>query len=343
VFGTIGTSPAFNPNNRVPYAEQYELSLQRQLSSRDLLSLSYVGTQGHHLLVTQNANPVIPAFCAADPACVPGAEPSYDRGPFSSRNPNDIANGLNQFASEGYFSAIGNSAYHSFQIDYRHSSGPQQLLLGYTYSKAMDDASGFGEQVNPFDARLSRALSSFDLRHNFVVSYSYELPLGNLGGPKQLVNGWQLSGITTFSSGIPVYVFENDDRSLSGTQFAGPLPLGVDTPDFAGGSVHTLDPRKSPNHQYFDTGKFSPEPLGQLGTSRRRFFAGPGINNINVALAKNTRFGDRYNLEFRAELFNIFNHAQFQNVQGNINASNFGQATSARDPRIGQLALKFAF
>jgi hypothetical protein len=351
VFGTIGTSPAFNPSNQVPYAEQYELSLQRQLSRTDLVTLSYVGTQGHHLLVTQEANPVIHSLCVADPACVPNGEPSGDRGPFSSHSPSDIANGLNQFASEGYFSAIGNSAYHSLQIDYRHRSGPLQLLLGYTYSKSLDDGSGFGEQVNPFDPRLSRGLSAFDLRHNFVVSYSYEIPLRNLGGPKQLVDGWQVSGITTFSSGIPVYVFENDDNSLLGTTFAGPLPLGVDTPDFAGGTVQTYNARNlitpacatQPANYYFNRCQFTQEPLGSLGSSRRRFFSGPGINNFNVALAKNTRFGERYNLEFRAEFFNIFNHTQFANVQGNFNASNFGQATTARDPRIGQLALKFAF
>jgi hypothetical protein len=308
-----------------------------------LLTLSYVGTQGHHLLVTQEANPVIHSLCVADPACVPGGEPSSDRGPFSSHDPTDIANGLNQFASEGYFSAIGNSAYHSFQIDFRHNSGPLQLLLGYTYSKSLDDASGFGEQVNPFNPQLSRALSSFDIRNNFVVSYTYQLPFGKLGGPKQLVNGWQLSGVTTFSSGLPVYIFENDDRSLLGTPFAGPLPLGVDTPNFAGGSVHIFNPRNT-NRQYFDTTGFSAETLGQLGTARRRFFAGPGINNFNMALAKNTRFGERYNLEFRAEFFNIFNHTQFANVQGNFNATtSFGQVTTARDPRIGQLGLKFAF
>lgn len=149
VFGTFGTSPAFNPSNRVPYAEQYEVSVQRQLRPADLLTLSYVGTQGHHLLVTQEANPVIHSLCVADPACVPGDEPSYDRGPFSSHDPTDIANGLNQFASEGYFSAIGNSAYPSFQIDFRHNSGPLQLLLGYTYSKSLDDASGFGSISTP--------------------------------------------------------------------------------------------------------------------------------------------------------------------------------------------------
>jgi hypothetical protein len=356
-FGTIGTSPAFNPSNRVPYAEQYEVSLQRQLSPANLLTLSYVGTQGHHLLVTQQANPVIKSLCAADPACLPGVEPSQDRGPFSSHKASDVANGLNQFASEGYFSTIGNSSYHSFQVNFRHTSGPLQLLLGYTHSKALDDASAFGEQVNPFNPQFSRGLSSFDIRNNFVVSYTYDLPLGRLGGPKQLVNGWQLSGVTIFSSGIPVYIFENDDNSLLGTPNAGPLPLGIDTPDYSGGAIQRFDPRKPVSiasarctglpqlvaKYYFNPCQFSAEPIGQLGTARRRFFHGPGINNFNVALSKNTRFAERYNLEFRAEFFNVFNHAQFSSVDGNFNSSTFGQAIHARDPRIGQLALKLAF
>ena len=337
-FGTIGTSPAFNPSNRVPYAEQYELSVQRQLTSTNLLTLSYVGTQAHHLLVTQQANPVNQAACLtiylqnpSNPGCGPNAEPTNLRGPFGAN-----------FASEGYFSTIGNSAYNSFQVNFRHTSGPLQLLLGYTYSKALDDSSAFGEQVNPFNPGFSRGLSSFDIRNNFVVSYTYDLPLAKLGGPRQLTSGWQISGVTTFSSGIPVYIFENDDRSLLGTPNAGPLPLGIDTPNFTGGSVHFLNPRNSARF-YFDHAQFSQEPIGQLGTARRRFFSGPGINNFNVALAKNTRFGERYNLEFRAEFFNIFNHAQFSNVDGNFNSSTFGQVIHARDPRIGQLALKFAF
>jgi hypothetical protein len=346
VFGTIGTSPAFNPNNKVPYAEQYELSIQRQLTGSNLVTLSYVGTQAHRLLVTQEANPVVAALCASDPACVAGAEPSGDRGPFSSHNPSDIAQGLNQFGSEGYFSAIGNSSYNSLQVNFRHTSRRLQFLMGYTYSKSLDDSSAFGEQVNPFNAQLSRGLSSYNIPHNFVISYSYLLPLDKFGGPKRLLEGWQVSGITTFSSGIPVYMFENDDRSLLGTSFAGPLPLGVDTPDFAGGSVHTLDPRKS-THQYFDRSQFSAENPngipGVLGTSRRRFFQGPGINNFNMALSKNTKLYERLNLEFRAEFFNIFNHAQFSTVDGNFLSRTFGQATHAQDPRIGQLALRLSF
>jgi hypothetical protein len=94
---------------------------------------------------------------------------------------------------------------------------------------------------------------------------------------------------------------------------------------------------------YFNPCQFSPEPIGQLGTSRRRFFYGPGINNFNMALSKNTQLTERLNLEFRAEFFNIFNHTQFESPSGNFNSSQFGEATTAQAPRIGQLALKLKF
>jgi hypothetical protein len=190
-------------------------------------------------------------------------------------------------------------------------------------------------------------LSSFDITHNFVVSYSYRLPFAKLGGPRKLVEGWQLSGVTTFSTGIPVYIFENDDHSLLGTNNSGPLPLGIDTPNFSGGSVHIFNPRNSLTQLYFDKTQFSPENPGNipgvLGTARRRFFNGPGLNNFNVALSKITNFSERLNLEFRAEFFNVFNHTQFSSVDGNFLSSTFGQAIHAQDPRIGQLALKFNF
>lgn len=337
-FGVVGTSPAFNPGNKVPYAEQYELSIQRQISPANLVTISYVGTQAHRLLATQEANPVNQQACLAlynqnpsNPACAPNNEPTSLRGPFGAN-----------FGSEGYFSSIGKSSYNSAQVDFRHTSKSLQLLLGYTYGKALDDSSAFGEQVNPFRAPLSRALSSFDLRQNLVVSYSYLLPFAHLGGPKQLVDGWKLSGITTFSNGTPVYIFENDDRSLLGTDNSGPLPLGIDTPNYAGGSVRKMNPRKNQGN-YFDTTGFSAETIGQLGTARRRFFNGPGQNNFNAALSKNTQLYERLNLDFRAEFFNICNHTQFSSVNGNFNSPTFGQATAARDPRIGQLALKLLF
>ena len=179
----------------------------------------------------------------------------------------------------------------------------------------------------------------------FCTSYKYDLPLGKLGGPKTLVDGLQLSGITTFPSGIPVYIFENDDHSLLGTDNSGSLPLGIDTPNYAGGSIKKLNPRK-PGNLYFDTSGFPVEPIGQLGTARRRFSSGPGLNNFNMALSKSTKLYRESTLEFRAESFNVFNHTQFEGVApdtGNFNSSEFGQAPAAADPRIGQLALKLQF
>jgi hypothetical protein len=227
----------------------------------------------------------------------------------------------------------------------QHSKGSLFLLVGYTYSQSLDDSSGFGEQVNPFKSNLTRGLSAFNIPQSFVASYKYSLPFGKLGGPKALLDGWQLSGITTFSKGIPVYVFENDDHSLLGTDNSGPLPLGIDTPNYAGGSIKKLNPR-NPGNRYFDTSGFSAEPIGQLGTARRRFFSGPGRNDFNMALSKSTKLYRESTLEFRAEFFNVFNHTQFEAVApdtGNFNSSEFGQAPAAADPRIGQLALKLQF
>jgi len=351
LFGTIGTSPAFNPTNRVPYAEQYELSIQRQITAADLLTISYVGTQGHRLLITQEANPVNEAACLAlynpNPnlsGCSPGSEPTSLRAPYGAN-----------FASEGEYSTVGKSDYNSLQVNFQHKSGPLQVLLAYTYGQSMDTSSAFGEQGAPlapnFNPKMTRGLSSFNIPQNFVISYTIS-PFDKLGGPKMLVRGWQLSGVTTFSNGLPIYLFENDDNSLLGTGYSGPLPLGIDTPNFVGGSVKKLNARSS-SRSFLDSSQFTSETIGHLGTARRRFFQGPGINNFNTSLSKDTTFFDRYTLQFRAEFFNVFNHTQFNTVDGNCGSastvtpnctnSDFGVATSAADPRIGQLALKLQF
>ena len=178
------------------------------------------------------------------------------------------------FGSNGYFISNGTSSYNSLQVNFRHSSGPLNVLVGYTYSKSLDDSSGYGEQVNPFSPKLSRGLSAFDVTHNFVVSYNYKLPFEHLNGPKQLTHGWQFSGITRFATGLPVTLYETDDRSLLGTAFAGPIPLGIDTPVFNGGSLSTTTPQPfsgAPGTPYFNTSAFTQEPLGQLGSSRLVF------------------------------------------------------------------------
>src|SRR5262249_34147849 len=135
------------------------------------------------------ANPGDPALCLSIPTCGPGGEDATyilpggatqrgTRGPFGGN-----------FSSEGYFITIGKSSYNSVQLTLRQRLKDLQLLAGYTYSKSLDNSSGYGEQIN-FLNQGARALSSFDMRHNFVVSYDYQLPVNRLGGPRRLVDGW---------------------------------------------------------------------------------------------------------------------------------------------------------
>jgi hypothetical protein len=371
-FGTIGSSPAFYSKNRLPYAENYELSVERQLTPSDLLSVSYVGTQAHRLLSSESANPGIPSLCLALLAagCGPGGEngiytmngvtTASTRGPFSAPYRNTPVNGsyIVPFGNDSYFITGGYSSYNSAQLSWRHTSGRLQTLVGYTYSKSLDNSSGYGEQYNPINPRLSRGLSAFDSPHNFVASYAYTLPFDKLDGPKKLTNGWQISGITRFSTGLPVTILETDDRSLLGTAFGGPIVLPVDTPNLLG--PVTLSNPRNPTHQFFSTSSFGADTLGVEGTANRRFFHGPGTNNWDMALVKNTQLTERLNLQFRAELFNVFNHAQFLTPSGlasfNCPVSNqispvgctqtnssFGVVTQAAQPRIGQLSLKLNF
>ncbi|MGD0303571.1 MAG: carboxypeptidase regulatory-like domain-containing protein [Candidatus Acidiferrales bacterium] len=362
-FGTIGSSPAFYNKNKIPYAVQYMLSIERQLTPSDLLTVSYVGTQGHRLLSSLSANPGNPSLClqlAAEGAiavgttnttCGPGNENlvyALPGGGFQAgtrtRFPGTTLPGgtpIVPFGNDSWFITEGTSAYNSGQINYRHTSGRLQTLIGYTYSKAIDDSSGYGEQINPYNSRLSRGLSAFDSTHQFVASYNLSLPVDKLGGPSRLTHGWALSGITRFSTGLPVTMVETDDQSLQGTGFGGPITLPADTPNWVG-PLDITDPRKT-GGLYFSPAAFASSALGTEGDSGRRFFHGPGVNNWDMALIKNTAITESINLQFRAEFFNLFNHAQFLTPNGILNSSSFGTVPGTLPARIGQLSLKLNF
>ncbi len=371
-FGTVGSSPAFYNGNRLPYAENYELSLQRQITGKDLLTVSYVGTQGHRLLSSKSANPGSPAVCLSvsqpsevvpgTPTCGPGGENGVyqpvaggliigTRQNFPGVN-NPTLGPIVPIGNDSYFITAGKSSYNSAQINFRHTSGRLQMLLAYTYSKSLDTSSGYGEQFNPINPNLSRGLSAFDATNNFVVSYNYLLPIDKLGGPKKLTNGWTVSGITSFATGLPVTLVETDDHSLLGTAFGGPIVLPVDTPDQVA-PLRTFDARNQqafpgynqglPAHYFFDPTAFAPSAIGSEGDARRTFFHGPGVNNWNLAFHKDTQLSERLNLQFRADFFNFFNHTQFATPSGILSGS-FGQVTQTSQlPRTGQLSLKLNF
>jgi hypothetical protein len=192
---------------------------------------------------------------------------------------------------------------------------------------------------------MSKAVSAFDLRHNFVVSYRYALPFDRFSKPNRLTSGWYLSGITRFSSGLPVTLYNNTDSSLLGTMPNGINNNGVDTPRYTPGNL-SLNRNPRSNSQAFNTSLFSIPDEGTLGNAPRRFFYGPGLENFDMSLQKEVALTESKMLQFRVEAFNIFNHAQFfgaASVNGNISSAGFGQIVNAMPPRQLQLAAKFIF
>jgi hypothetical protein len=352
----ISGIPGYDIHNHTPYTEEWALSVERQAGPRTVFSASYIGSASHRQRVLIEPNPGNPALCLSlsqpsdvmfgtvtcgafgeDTVYYPaaGGVVNGTRGPLG---PN--------FGSNALQSNIGHANYNSLQLSARHTSGRLEFDASYTYGKSMDQSSNIGEEVNPFNPSLSYAISSFDVKHNFVVSYDYQLPFDQAFRPTRLTKGWSLSGITRFSTGFPVTMINNGDNSLIGTNPNGVNNSSIDEPDYNGGSLRlNKNPRKGGNN-YFDTTVFSMNALGEPGTSKRRFFYGPGADNYDMAVAKNLPLTESKSMLFRVDAFNVFNHAQFngpQSVDGNIGSSTFGNVISAASPRILQGALKFLF
>ena len=373
VYEPMSFFPGYDIHNRLPYAEHFNLSIQRELSKSTVLTLAYVGTEGHRLIEQEDVNPGNAAFCmqlnalGATPTCGPQGEQATYQLPLGAQVGvpcnNNTANCVygtrnfilkNNFCPESGGLCFGNantlthlaanSIYNSGQVTIERKAGDLTLLASYTLAKAIDNSSAFNDLVNFQNPRLSRGLSDTDVHHNFVVSYIWAMPFDKAFGglPKRLTQGWQLQGITRFSTGFPIQMQQSgEDISLAGSS-------STDMPDLVG-KVVTVNPRKFNANCSTGTGcYFLPQAfahnttLGTFGTANRRFFHGPGINNFDIGMTKRLPITEARVLEFRGEFFNIFNHAQFLNPSGDIDG-NFGIVTNARDPRIGQLSIKFVW
>jgi hypothetical protein len=358
------------PRDKIPQVQQFEFSLQRQLGSSTVMGVSYVGSVGRHLLTFEESNPGNQALCLflsnsanvanGSPTCGPGAE---DPGPGTSAiqlAPGITAPGYpgvtsfattrlltglstpatDNFISNPYMITAVSSSFNSLQVSVKHTEKYANFLVAYTYEKSIDNGSTSFDATNPFDPGQDRALSLFDVPQDLTVSYTVQLPFDKLSGGsvKRLTGGWALSGIMILAKGEPVQLSENDDNSLSGT-----FAATIDKPSYSGNGSLFMNKNPRSGQAYFNPNYFTFEPLGQVGNAMRRYFSGPGIDNFDMALLKDTRITEGVQAQFRAEAFNVFNHAQFMNPTGQIDSSSFGFVTSARPARIMQLALKFLF
>jgi hypothetical protein len=384
VYEPLSYFPGYDTHNELPYAEHFNFSIQRELSKSTVLTISYVGTEGHRLIAQTEANPGDAALCKQLTAQgytdassgAPGCGPNLEQDTFTLGantvygtrdtllNPNYCPGAQSLCFGFGntFTKLVANSIYNSGQVTVERKAGDVTFSASYTLAKAIDDSSAFGELINFSNAKLSRGLASTDVHQNFVVSYVWEIPRIFHGLPK-LTEGWQLQGITRFATGFPIQMGE-----------ANPVPLGplcpsgecvgdaslvgspsTDMPNLVG-PVHIHNPRDTPSRTYFDQSAFTGTACaltpagvltgpdcGSFGTANRRFFHGPGFNNTDLGISKMIPVNEAMHFEIRGEFFNIFNHAQFNNPSGDISSATFGNVTSARDPRIGQVSAKFVW
>jgi hypothetical protein len=354
----ISADVSFYYRDAVPYTENYMLSFERQITASTLLTVSYVGNEGHHILAVVSNNPANQALCLSlsQPSEVAPGSPTC--GPFgedavitsaSGQVYHGVREGIgSNYQEDTWQRTIENSTYNALETNLRYVGRRSNFLLGYTYSKSIDQGSNLGEQLNPLNHAATRAISAWDMRHNFVGSFKVDLPFDRPSGRRnRLTDGWSIAGTARFSTGLPVTLLDDSDNSLLGTLGNGVNNYLLDTPEYHGAPLEiNTNPRNGRPEFNNTSAAFTTEAIGQLGNVPRRFFYGPGINNFDLTLTKVLKVSESKSFEFRLEAFNAFNHAQFYGpaaVDGEVNDPHFGQVVSNAAPRLVQLAVKFAF
>ena len=319
---------------RTAYMQHWNLNVQRELGRNSVLEVAYVGSKGTKLITARDINQPQPSVLPPGLPFVPRPDPRFD----------DI----------NLLESRANSNYHSLQtrLQQRFSRG-LAALVSYTFAKSIDDASNFFSSAgdpnfpqNSYDVRAERGRSNFDVRHRLSISYSYDLPFGkgkryvaDNGWASTLLSGWQSFGVITWQSGRPftVALLSEIDNSGTGRSILG---FGAnDRPNLVGNPELT----SRSTDRWFDTAAFAFPTPGTFGNAGRNIVDGPGYQSVNASLVKNTHLNERFNLQFRAEVFNLFNHPNFNLPDNFLGSPTFGQISSARDPRHLQFGLKLLF
>ncbi len=301
---TATQTSVFNKNVRNPYTQRFSFGFQRQLPASMVMDLSYVGSSGRKLFISEDLNPIV------------GTARLYP------------ALGIRRWRSSG-----ANSSYNSlqFRLDRRFSRG-LQVNTSYTYSKFLDVTSevfGTDSSNSPLSSvpvyqgglRLDRAVSDWDRTHRLVIAYVWEIPGFKRGFLGHVLGGWEISGITTFQSGVPFTFLNGSDRNGDGQ-------TGADRPDIgnpnAPRNTRAIISSSSPTG-YINPDRNAPVSPNDVFLVEGRGFPGPPtigrnterskrVSNFDWSLFKNFRISERFRLEYRLETFNIFNHPQFTGV-----------------------------
>jgi Carboxypeptidase regulatory-like domain len=353
--GVIGFS-AEDPNIRSSYIYQYNFGIQRRLGNAFSLEVDYQGSNGHNLGLFLDQNQ--PTVIVRDPT---------KRG---NQAPNELIFPVPLFGSLSTGKDLVNSNYNGVVTTAKYQGRHGIFFQGsYTFGKSLDYQSAFfgstGERTGPADVRnlrLEHGPSSFDIRHRAVFFYAVDLPMGpghrlfgwNNGLNRQVLGGWQISGITTLQTGAPFTVYNSSDN------FSGFNNGGNDRPDIVGTGSLTQNNR-SPDNAFDKTYFSTIPPTGRVGTSGRNQYYGPGLANYNFSTGKNfPLFGERFKLRFQADFFNLFNHTNFANPVASQSSGSFGKITATvgsatatavgttagvvgGGPRVIQLAMRLQF
>ena len=305
-----------DPNLKTPYTQSWNVGIQRELGGGMTLEVNYVGSGTHRLFRSVDGNPPLPWLVAA-------AQASGKLSRTTAGGTLRIAPllGLPQVTGNTAFEepiivkSIGNATYNGLQSTLHKRFGRGLEFQGaYTWSHAIDDAAdplvapGGNRNIarNSFNLKEERGTSDYDLRHRFVLNFVYQLPFGpgrahfSKGLAAKAIGGWELAGLSTMQSGHPFDIYSSRDSEYTGLS---------NRPDLVGS---TTIPSTAPRNQVGPPiTAFAVQPFGRPGTLGRNSFTGPRYYDTDITLLKNTAITERVNLQFRAEVYNIFNRIQF--------------------------------
>lgn len=325
------------PTFKVPSYQNYNFSVEQQVFSNTVLQVAYVGNQARHLLGDVDINqPTLAAREANPTADVNAIRPYLGYGAITTRAPMFISN------------------YNSLQVSLNHHMGNGLTFgLSYTYSKNLtNNGADRGEGIpDAYNFAYNYGPADLNTPHVFVANYVYDLPFfkDQRGFVGHVLGGWEVSGITTVQSGQSLTVTQSSDpfNSDDFTGGAGTYPGGIGIDPSSASPRPDLVPGASISRTgnvtgFFNTAAFT-NAVGHFGTSGRGVLLGPGIQNWDISGIRNFKIGERFRLQFRGELFNVFNHANFTTLSTNVDSSTFGNLTADRGPRSVQFGLKLYF